>query len=101
MSGKCATTLPSFGEQEGRHLVLGVHPMLMVDTDAVVVERLLLAGGLTCPSCGGVLAPWGHNALAVFAPGVRRCAASASPGELHGLRQDACAVARGVAVASC
>ncbi len=27
MSGKCATTLPSFGEQEGRHLVLGVHPM--------------------------------------------------------------------------
>lgn len=60
MSGKYATTLPSFGEQEGRHLVLGVHPMLMVDTDAVAVERSLLAGGLTCPSCGGVLAPWGH-----------------------------------------
>src|SRR5665647_865253 len=58
--GKCATTLPSFGEQEGRHLVLGVHPMLMVDTDAVVVERLLLAGGLACPRCGGVLRPWGH-----------------------------------------
>jgi hypothetical protein len=34
--------------------------MLMVDTDAVLVERLLLAGQLTCPSCGGVLAPWGH-----------------------------------------
>lgn len=34
--------------------------MLMVDTDAVVVERLLLAGELTCPPCGGVLAPWGH-----------------------------------------
>ena len=50
----------SFGEQEGRHLVLGVHPMLMVDTDAVVVERLLLAGELTCPVCVGVLAPWGH-----------------------------------------
>ena len=60
MPRKCATTLPSFGEQEGRHLVLGVHPMLMVDTDSVVVERLLLAGELTCPACGGVLAPWGH-----------------------------------------
>jgi hypothetical protein len=58
MSRTCATTLPCFGEQEGRHLVLGVHPMLMVDTDAVAVERLLHAGGLTCPSCGGVLAPW-------------------------------------------
>jgi hypothetical protein len=57
---RCATTLPSFGEQEGRHLVLGVHPMLMVDTDVVVVEGLLLAGELTCPACGGVLAPWGQ-----------------------------------------
>lgn len=60
MLRKCATTLPSFGEQEGRHLVLGVHPMLMVDTDAVAVERLLLSGGLACPRCGGVLRPWGH-----------------------------------------
>lgn len=34
--------------------------MLMVDTDSVVVERLLLAGELGCPSCGGVLRPWGH-----------------------------------------
>jgi hypothetical protein len=34
--------------------------MLMVDTDAVAVERLLLAGGLACPRCGGVLRPWGH-----------------------------------------
>lgn len=34
--------------------------MLMVDTDAVVVERLLLTGELTCPSCGGVLRPWGY-----------------------------------------
>lgn len=32
----------------------------MVDTDSVVVERLLLAGELTCPLCGGVLRPWGH-----------------------------------------
>jgi transposase-like protein len=60
MPRKCATTLPSFGEREGRHLVLGVHPMLMVGTDSVVVERLLLTGQLTCPSCGGVLRPWGH-----------------------------------------
>ena len=60
MPCKGATTLPSFGEQEGRHLVLGVHPMLMVDTDSVAVERLLLTGELTCPQCGGVLAPWGH-----------------------------------------
>jgi hypothetical protein len=35
--------------------------MLMVDTDAVVVERLLLAGGLACPPCGAVLRPWGHG----------------------------------------
>ena len=34
--------------------------MLMVDTDSVVVERLLLTGELGCPSCGGVLRPWGH-----------------------------------------
>jgi len=41
-------------------LVLGVHPMLMVGTDSVVVERALLTGELCCPSCGGVLRPWGH-----------------------------------------
>lgn len=34
--------------------------MLMVGTDPEGVERLLLAGGLCCPSCGGVLGPWGH-----------------------------------------
>src|ERR1035437_846671 len=34
--------------------------MLMVDTDAVVVEARLLVGELGCPSCGGVLRPWGH-----------------------------------------
>ena len=61
MLWKCATTLPTFAEREGRHLVLGVHPMLMVDTDASVVERLLLAGGLACPPCGAVLRPWGHG----------------------------------------
>ena len=61
MLWKCATTLPSFAEREGRHLVLGVHPMLMVDTDASVVERLLLAGQLACPLCGAVLRPGGHG----------------------------------------
>lgn len=34
--------------------------MLMVDTAPVEVERLLLAGELACPSCAGVLRPWGH-----------------------------------------
>jgi CRP/FNR family cyclic AMP-dependent transcriptional regulator len=43
--------------------------MLMVDTDAVVVERLLLAGELTCPVCGGVLAPWGHARWRNIGPG--------------------------------
>lgn len=35
--------------------------MLMVGTDPVEVERLLLAGELACPSCSGVLRPWGHG----------------------------------------
>jgi hypothetical protein len=34
--------------------------MLMVDTDSVVVEARLLTVELGCPSCGGVLRPWGH-----------------------------------------
>lgn len=35
--------------------------MLIVDIDVVRVERQLRAGELTCPSCGAVLAPWGHG----------------------------------------
>ncbi|MGA6160609.1 DUF6431 domain-containing protein [Stenotrophomonas sp. NPDC087984] len=35
--------------------------MLIVDTDVVRVERQLRAGELTCPVCGGVLAPWGYG----------------------------------------
>jgi transposase-like protein len=35
--------------------------VLIVDTDVVRVERQLRAGELTCPSCGAVLAPWGHG----------------------------------------
>lgn len=34
--------------------------MLIVGTDPVEVERSLLSGELSCPSCRGVLAPWGN-----------------------------------------
>lgn len=34
--------------------------MVMVGTDRAEVERALLAGELSCPSCAGVLGPWGH-----------------------------------------
>src|ERR1035437_3445288 len=60
MSGKCATTLPCFSRAGGPSLGAWRHPMLMVDTDAVVVEARLLVGELGCPTCGGMLRPWGH-----------------------------------------
>lgn len=34
--------------------------MKIVGTDAAEVERVLVAGGLTCPSCAGRLESWGH-----------------------------------------
>ena len=34
--------------------------MLIVGTDPVEVERQLLSGELSCPSCRGVLVPWGN-----------------------------------------
>jgi len=34
--------------------------MLIVGSDRIEVERLLVSGELSCPSCGGVLGPWGH-----------------------------------------
>lgn len=34
--------------------------MVMVGTEALEVERSLVSGELSCPSCQGVLAPWGH-----------------------------------------
>lgn len=34
--------------------------MVMVGNDPVEVERSLVAGELVCPSCSGVLAPWGN-----------------------------------------
>jgi hypothetical protein len=45
---------------EGRRLVLGGHPVLMVGTDPVEVDRMLVAGQLRCPGCTGRLGPWGH-----------------------------------------
>ena len=35
-------------------------PVLMVGTEPDVVERGLRAGRLACPTCRGVLRPWGH-----------------------------------------
>jgi hypothetical protein len=34
--------------------------VLTVGVDVVEVERRLVAGGLSCPGCGGVLAGWGY-----------------------------------------
>jgi Domain of unknown function (DUF6431)/Helix-turn-helix domain len=36
------------------------HPMLIVCADQARVEAELVAGVLSCPSCRGVLGPWGH-----------------------------------------
>ncbi|MFE2561431.1 hypothetical protein ACFXGT_36575 [Streptomyces sp. NPDC059352] len=35
--------------------------MLIVDSDLLMVERRLRTGELLFPSCGAVLAPWGHG----------------------------------------
>ena len=50
-------------------MVLGVHPMLMVDTDSVVVERLLLDGWAGLPVVWGRVAAVGSCPLAGFTPG--------------------------------
>lgn len=36
------------------------HPLLMVGTDPLEVDVLLLGGALRCPGCAGELRPWGH-----------------------------------------
>jgi hypothetical protein len=49
-----------------------VHPVVMVGTDPVEVDRRLRAGELVCP-CGGGLSPWGHARVrAVHGVGVLR-----------------------------
>jgi hypothetical protein len=37
-----------------------VAPMLIVCAEQARVEVELVGGGLSCPSCRGVLGPWGH-----------------------------------------
>jgi hypothetical protein len=41
-------------------LVLERHPMLMVGTDPLEVDKLLRGGLLRCPGCEGELRPWGY-----------------------------------------
>ncbi|WP_354006204.1 DUF6431 domain-containing protein [Streptomyces sp. NBC_00094] len=36
-------------------------PVLIVDSDVLLVQRRLRTGELLCPSCGAVLAPRGHG----------------------------------------
>jgi hypothetical protein len=36
------------------------HPVLMVGTDPVGVEKVLTGGRLSCPGCGSRLVPWGY-----------------------------------------
>lgn len=50
-----------------------VAPMLIVCAEAVRVEAELADGSLSCPSCGGMLRPWGHARARVLrrAAGVR------------------------------
>jgi hypothetical protein len=38
----------------------GGTPMLIVCAELALVEAELVDGGLSCPSCRGVLGPWGH-----------------------------------------
>jgi hypothetical protein len=55
----------------------------MVGTDPVEVEGLLLAGELACPSCAGVLRPWGHARW--------RSSRQEGDGVLHRPRRASCA----------
>lgn len=36
------------------------HPLLIVGTDPLEVDKLLIGGELRCPGCAGQLRPWGH-----------------------------------------
>lgn len=47
-------------------------PVLMVEPDPARVERALVAGGLVCPRCAGVLRPWGGTRRWLREGGVAR-----------------------------
>ena len=49
------------GKTDAGRAVLGCteDPLITVEADQVLVESRLVAGGISCPACPGVLAPWG------------------------------------------
>src|SRR5680860_1606964 len=51
---------PFLGRKGGPSLGAERHPLLMVGTDLLEVDRLLIGGELRCPDCAGELRPWGH-----------------------------------------
>jgi len=51
---------PFLGRKGGPSLGAERHPLLMVGTCPLEVDRLLRGGELRCPGCAGELRPWGH-----------------------------------------
>ena len=79
--------------------------MLIVENDRAAVEQALVAGRLSCPSCGGALAPWASagprvvrsgGAEASLTPRRGRCRSCA---KTHVLLPDRCLLRRRDAVA--
>ena len=78
-----------------------VAPVLMVCAEEVMVEAELVGGGLGCPSCSGVLAPWGfarsrsirllRNATMSLRPRRSKCRACA---RTHVVLPDLCLLRR-------
>lgn len=58
-SWKTQRPSPILGRTGGPSLGAWRHPVLMVGTDPLEVDRLLLGGLLRCPGCEGALSPWG------------------------------------------
>ena len=84
------------------------HPVLMVGTDEDEVDRVLRAGGLACPGCSGVLAPWGYarrrkvraeGEVWRLRPRRSRCSAAGGCGRTHVLLPTSCLVRRADSVA--
>ena len=69
--------------------------MLIVCVEQARVEAELVAGGLSCPSCRGVLGPWGHARARVLRCWVGGSVVAAAAGAVPGVRGDACVVAGG------